>query len=347
MSGGVDSSTAAMLLADAGSEVHGLFMRTGVTVGEGDAKTCCSAADAEDARRVADLLGIHFHVLNLSRDFDRLIGDFLESYRVGRTPNPCVMCNDVLKFGKLLACADSLGASKVATGHYARVERRQGRWALRRGCTRTKDQTYVLAALSQDQLARAAFPVGDLEKEDVRRLARARRLPVSDKGESQDICFVPEGDYRKLLRDSGVPLQPGKMVDSSGSVLGDHDGIELFTVGQRRGLGRAFGEPRYVVRIDAARREVVIGPEEELYGRELRTGKVNWVSCAPTHEPFRANVQIRYQHQAAPAEVAVDENHCASVTFDNPQRAITPGQLAAFYEDEYLAASAWIDHAGQ
>ena len=347
MSGGVDSSVAAMLLADAGAEVHGLFMRTGVTVGEGAARTCCSAPDAEDARRVADVLGIRFHVLNFSREFDKLIADFLASYRRGRTPNPCIVCNDVLKFGKLLAYADSLGAAKVATGHYARVERRQGRWALRRARTRTKDQTYVLAALSQNQFARAAFPVGDLEKEDVRRLARSRGLPVSDKSESQDICFVPGGDYRELLRDSEIPLHPGKMVDSSGAVLGDHEGIELFTVGQRRGLGRAFGEPRYVVRIDPDRHEVVVGPEEELYELKLRTGKINWVSRALTPEPFRANVQIRYQHEAAPADVAVDENDCAAVTFDRPQRAITPGQLAVLYEGEYVIAGGWIEGPGE
>jgi len=343
MSGGVDSSVAAMLLADEGADVHGLFMRTGVTVGRGAARTCCSAADAEDARRVADVLGIRFHVLNFSRDFDKLIADFLASYRRGRTPNPCIVCNDVLKFGKLLAYADSLGASKVATGHYARVERRQRRWALRRARTCTKDQTYVLAALSQDQLARAAFPVGDLEKEDVRNLARRRGLPVSEKGESQDICFVPGGDYRELLRESAIPLHPGKMVDSSGAVLGDHEGIELFTIGQRRGLGRAFGEPRYVLRINPDRREVVVGPGEELYERELRTGRINWVSCAPTPEPFRADVQIRYQHKAAPADVAVDDNDCAAVTFDDPQRAITPGQLAVVYQDEYVAAAGWIE----
>jgi len=347
MSGGVDSSVAAMRLADAGAEVHGLFMRTGVTAGEGAARTCCSAADAEDARRVADVLGIRFHVLNFSRDFDKLIADFLASYRCGRTPNPCIVCNDVLKFGRLLAYADSLGAAKVATGHYARVERREDRWALRRARMRTKDQTYVLAALSQDQLARAAFPVGDLEKEDVRRLARQRGLPVSDKGESQDICFVPGGDYRKLLRESGVNLQPGKMVDSSGAVLGDHEGIELFTVGQRRGLGRAFGEPRYVLRIDPGRREVVVGPEEELYERRLRTGRINWVSRPPTRDPFRADVQLRYQHTAAPAEIAVDENDCAAVTFDDPQRAITPGQLAVLYEGEYVAAGGWIEKASE
>lgn len=347
MSGGVDSSAAAMLLSDVGAEVHGLFMRTGVTAGEGAGKTCCSAADAEDARRVADVLGIRFHVLNFSRDFQTLIDDFLSSYRRGRTPNPCIVCNDVLKFGKLRAHADLLGAGKVGTGHYARVEQREGRWALRRGRTGKKDQTYVLAALSQEQLAGAVFPVGDLEKEEVRRLARERGLPVSDKGESQDVCFVPEGDYRELLRESGVPLQSGKMVDSCGKVLGSHEGIELFTVGQRRGLGLAFGAPRYVIRIDAVRREVVVGPEEELYGRTLRTGAVNWVSRAPTREPFRAEVQIRYRHKAAPATIVVDENDCAVVSFDAPQRAVTPGQMAVFYEGEYVAAGGWIEKANE
>ena len=341
MSGGVDSSVAALRLVEAGYDVHGLFMRTGVR--QEGATTCCSLADAQDARRVADSLGIAFHVLNFERDFDAMIASFVESYRQGRTPNPCITCNDTLKFGKLLGYADMLGASGVATGHYARVERRGDRWALRRAVTASKDQSYVLFALSQAQLARATFPVGELEKDQVRALARRGALPVSGKEESQDICFVPGGDYRQLLAERGVGLQPGKIVDSSGEVLGEHEGIERFTIGQRRGLGLAFGAPRYVIAIRADRREVVIGPEEELYHARFRTGKVNWVTHAPTRASFRAAVQIRYRHTPAPATVDVDETDCATVTFDAPQRAITPGQAAVMYEGECVAAGAWIE----
>ena len=342
MSGGVDSSTAAMLLAEQGYDVHGLFMRSGVGVVEGARRSCCSLADAPDARRVADALGCPFHVLNFEQEFSELIGDFLAAYRQGRTPNPCIVCNDLLKFGKLIYYADVLGAEKVATGHYARVERVGERWGLRRGVDGTKDQSYVLFALSQDQLARALYPVGDLRKDEVRELARLKGLPVSQKPESQDICFVPEGDYRALFRAKGVPLHPGKIVDSAGKVLGEHEGIELFTIGQRR-LGRSFGEPRYVIAIDAPGASVVIGPEADLYSPTFRTGKINWVTRPPTRETFRAHVQIRHRHEAAPATVEVDEENRATVTFDIPQRAITPGQAAVFYEGEYVAAGGWID----
>jgi len=343
MSGGVDSSTAAMVLAKQGYEVHGLFMRTGTGREEGGRRACCSLADAEDARRVALKLGMAFHVLNFERGFSKLIENFVDAYQSGRTPNPCIVCNDVLKFGKLIYYADALGAGSVATGHYARVEERGDRYQLRRGSDAEKDQSYVLFALSQGQLSRAVFPLGEMKKEEVRKLSRDGGLPVSEKEESQDICFVPGGDYRALLRERGVALSPGKIVDSAGIVVGEHEGIECFTVGQRRGLGGGFAEPQYVVEVNAETREVVIGPSEELYRKRFRTGPVSRVSRGTTRDGFRADVQIRYQHKAAPALVEVDAEGCATVTFEEPQRAITPGQAAVFYEGDCVAAGAWIE----
>ena len=343
MSGGVDSSTAAMLLAEQGYEVHGLFMRTGVEARDAGRRTCCSMADAQDARRVAAKMGISFHLLNFERGFGKVIEDFVEAYRQGRTPNPCIVCNDVLKFGQLIHYADALGAGSVATGHYARVEKSGERCRLRRGADGDKDQSYVLFALSQEQLSRAVFPLGGMKKDEVRRLARDGGLPVSEKQESQDICFVPSGDYRDLLREKGVTLSPGKIVDSAGKVLGEHKGIEHFTVGQRRGLGGGFAEPQYVIEVRAETREVVIGPSEELYRKRFRTGPVNWISRSATRDAFRAEVQIRYQHKAASACVEADREGCATVTFEGPQRAITPGQAAVFYEGEYVAAGGWIE----
>ena len=344
MSGGVDSSTAAYLLKAQGYEVVGLFMRTGVTVAEeAGGRRCCSLADAEDARRVARHLDIAFYAVNCKAEFDRLIEDFCTEYRRGRTPNPCVRCNTELKFGKLLRYAQALEAQHVATGHYARVDRRGRRWVLRRGMDPAKDQSYFLFGLEQGQLARALFPLGELTKAEVRARARDARLPVHEKPESQDICFVPESSYRTLLEERLGPSKPGKLVDMAGEVLGEHPGCAGFTVGQRRGLGIAMGEPYYVVAIQPETNTVVVGPEAALYARTCYVRALVWGALSGLRLPRAAQVQIRYQHQAAPGSICPTGVGEVGVQFAEPQRAITPGQAAVFYDDDVVLAGGWID----
>ncbi len=344
MSGGVDSSTAACLLRQQGYEVVGLFMRTGVTVAEeAGGRRCCSLADAEDARRVARHLDVAFYTVNCKTEFDRLIEEFCAEYARGRTPNPCIRCNTDLKFGKLLRYAHALGAQHVATGHYARVGRRDRRWVLRRGMDPAKDQSYFLFALEQGQLERALFPLGELTKDEVRAMAREAGLPVHQKPESQDICFVPESSYRTLLKERLGPSQPGKLVDLEGKVLGEHPGCEGFTVGQRRGLGIAMGEPYYVVAIESESNRVVVGPEAALYARRCYVRALVWGALSGLRLPRAAQVQIRYQHRAAPASICATGIDEVGVLFDEPQRSITPGQAAVFYEDDVVLAGGWID----
>lgn len=344
MSGGLDSSTAAYLLRREGYEVIGLFMRTGVPAAdEPGRRRGCGPADAEDARRVARQLDIPLYVLNCKTDFDRLIEDFCREYARGRTPNPCIRCNTEIKFGKLLRYAHALGARQVATGHYARVERRGGRWVLRRGVDRRKDQSYFLFALSQEQLSRALFPLGGMTKEEVREVARRAGLPVEEKPESQDICFVPESSYRSLLRERLGPSKPGPLVDLKGRVLGEHPGCEGFTVGQRRGLGIAMGEPYYVVAIHPETNTVVVGPEEALYARLCYVRRLVWGAIAGLRLPRRAQVQVRYQHRAAEALICPSGRDEVGVRFDEPQRAITPGQAAVFYEGDVVLGGGWLE----
>jgi tRNA-specific 2-thiouridylase len=343
MSGGVDSSVAAMRLAREGHEVIGLFMRTGVEGADTGRRTCCSLADAEDARAVARALDIRFHVLNFDVEFRALIDHFCDSYARGRTPNPCILCNRDFKFGRLLRFADALGASHVATGHYARLARDNGRTVMRRGADRAKDQSYVLFCLSQQQLARALFPLGDFTKEEVRGMAAEAGLPVRQKPESQDICFVPDRDYGRLLRER-IPdrLHPGPVKSTAGETLAEHPGIAFFTIGQRHGLGVALGRPAYVVRIDADTSTVVVGDRDDLLAAELVAERVNWVSAASAAEAARCGVQIRYQHRPAPASLAPLDGDCVRVRFDEPQRAVTPGQAAVFYRDDLLLGGGWI-----
>ncbi len=344
MSGGVDSSTAACLLSQQGYEVVGLFMRTGVTAAEeAGGRRCCSLADAEDARRVARHLDVAFYTVNCKTEFDRLIDDFCAEYTRGRTPNPCIRCNTDLKFGKLLRYAHALEAQHVATGHYARVGRRDRRWVLRRGIDPTKDQSYFLFALEQGQLERALFPLGELTKDEVRAMAREAGLPVHEKPESQDICFVPESSYRTLLKERLGPSRPGKLVDLEGKVLGEHPGCEGFTVGQRRGLGIAMGEPYYVVAIEPESNTVVVGPQAALYARRCYVRALVWGALSGLRLPRAAQVQIRYQHRATPASICPTGIDEVGVLFDEPQRAITPGQAAVFYEDDVVLAGGWID----
>jgi tRNA-specific 2-thiouridylase len=348
MSGGVDSSTAAFLLKEQGYEPIGLFMRTGVEAAdESGARTCCSLADAEDARRVASRLAMPFYVLNCKAEFDRLIDEFCGEYARGRTPNPCVRCNSELKFGKLLRYALGLEARHVATGHYARVERRGGRWALRRGTDPKQDQSYFLFGLDQGQLAHGLFPLGELTKAEVRRIAAEAGLPVHEKPGSQDICFVPEGSYRDILDQRGSSDGPGPIVDAEGRQVGTHPGATHFTIGQRRGLGVAMGEPYYVVAIEPETNTVVIGPEPALYSRLCRVRGLTWGAATGIRLPRRADVQIRYQHLAAPATICPTGEGEVGIHFDEPQRAITPGQAAVFYHGDTVLGGGWIDRVAR
>ncbi len=347
MSGGVDSSVAAHLLAEAGHQPVGVFMRSGVALRETEdgVPRCCSAADAEDARRVAGRLGIPFYVLNFAPDFERLIDRFCAEYGRGRTPNPCVLCNRDLKFGRLFEYADLVGAAFVATGHYARVEWTAGRWRLKRGLDREKDQSYVLFPVPPQRLERVRLPLGEMRKADVRDLARRLRLPVRDKPESQEICFVT-GTIGELVRERRPELvRPGPILDLEGNELGRHDGVVHYTVGQRRGLGVAMGEPRYVVEIRPETAAVVIGPAEALASRGLVAEGMVWHERVPA-EPIRADVQIRYRHPAAPAWVERLDGGRADVRFDEPVRAVAPGQAAVLYRDDRVLGGGWIQRQG-
>ena len=348
MSGGVDSSVAAALLKEQGYAPVGVFMRSGVTVPEGSGggrPRCCSAADADDARRVAAGLGIPFYVLNFARDFERLINRFAAEYGRGRTPNPCILCNRDLKFGRLFEYADLIGARWIATGHYARAEWEAGRWRLKRGLDRAKDQSYVLFPVRPARLERVRLPLGERTKAEVRRIARHLGLPVRDKPESQEICFVT-GSVGDLVRSRRPDLvRPGPILDLAGRQVGRHQGVVHFTIGQRRGLGVALGRPRYVAEIRAADAAVVIGPAEAVRAGGLVAEEVVWHAPVPA-EPIRADVQIRYRHRAAGAWLTRLEGGRAEVRFDEPQHAVTPGQAAVFYRDDRVLGGGWIEKQG-
>ena len=355
MSGGVDSSAAAVLLRRSGYEVIGLFMRSGATeevcatsstsvlpvLGAKPHKQgCCSASDAADARRVADALDIPFHALNFRDAFGRIKDYFADEYFAGRTPNPCVMCNNWLKFGRLWDFAVQVGATKIASGHYARVAAGSDAPALLRGADRSKDQSYVLFGLERELLSNVLFPVGDQTKATIRELARETGLRVADKPDSQEICFVPDNDYAGFVRrHRGERDTAGELVDTAGAVVGKHAGYEKFTVGQRKGLGVAFGAPRFVVRIEPETKRVVIGTHEQLGRRELRADRCNWLTDLPP--AFRCTAQIRYQHRPAGAEVVRTDDGFA-VTFDEPQYGVAPGQACVLYDGDRVLGGGWI-----
>lgn len=347
MSGGVDSSVAALLLQRAGADVVGFFLRNGVVAaGPGSSRSCCSVSDAADARLVADQLGIPFYAIDVSRPFQRIIDGFVDAYRNGTTPNPCVACNVDVKFGHLLELARSIGADAVATGHYARNDCVDGRWRLLRARDTAKDQSYVLSTLRQDQLAAARFPLGNATKAEVREWAREARLPVADKLESQEICFVPTGDYREFLRERAPEaFAGGELVDAEGAVVGTHDGVAGFTVGQRKGLRKAFGEPRHVVGIDPGTRRVTIGTREQASAVAFEVASAHWVSIAepPPGTTVRADVRIRHRHTATPASVTVAAPGRLHIRFDEPEFAITPGQLAVAYDGDAVLAAGLIE----
>jgi tRNA-specific 2-thiouridylase len=348
MSGGVDSSVAAALLKAQGYEVIGLFMRTGATAEDVErrAKTCCSAADAIDAQNVADRLDIAFYALDFERDFARIEDYFADEYLAGRTPNPCVVCNVWLKFGKLWAYGKQAGADYVATGHYARVVRAaDGSWRVARGVDRAKDQSYVLFGLQRELLPHVVFPVGGYTKSEIRAIAREHGLPVHDKPDSQEICFVPGDDYLSFVRGRRPGFSTsGAMVDEVGNVLGEHAGIEAFTIGQRRGLGVALGSPRYVVQIEPSSRTVTIGRKECLEKPGLLAGRCNWQGPEPS-APTACLAQIRARHQAVPARAQALAAGRARIDFETRQSAITPGQVVTLYQDDLVLGGGWIEQA--
>jgi len=360
MSGGVDSSAAAALLKEQGHELVGFTMqlwnqRRGISVDEnGDPlpSRCCSLDDVYDARRVAGSLGIPFYVLNLEDDFERdVVEPFVQSYLSGETPIPCVACNSRLKFASLDRMALSLGCEKVATGHYARVDYDEAadRYRLFRGTNHLKDQSYFLWELTQDQLSRAYFPLGEMRKEEVREIIRDADPLVAKKRESQEICFVPDGKYSEFIdrylehgsRSDEMPTA-GEIVNTSGAVVGSHTGIHRYTIGQRRGLGVANEKPLYVVQIERAKNQIIVGEADELESIEFTAKGVNWVAFDEPGDAVRAKVKVRYRHEPATATIYPLPNAHARIVFDEPQRAITPGQATIFYNGEEVAGGGWI-----
>ena len=382
MSGGVDSSTVAAMLRAEGRNVIGLTMQLWnqrrLAGHEGMPESvqgrCCSIDDVYDARRVAETLGIPYYVVNHEERFERdVVRPFVEEYLAGRTPIPCSLCNNHLKFDQLLIVAQQIGADQIATGHYAQVvyDEQLNRWLLKRPADKSKDQTYFLFGLTQEQLSRTLFPLGGMTKPEVRELARKHNLAIAEKPDSQEICFVPGGDYKRFLEaylaeqeeqpariageriagEVAGEMAGGEMVTTDGKVIGEHAGVHNFTVGQRKGLGVATGSPLYVIQIKNDTRQVVVGKDEELYSRTLRARRVNLISTAELRQPMRVAVKIRHKHQPAPAIIesagestAPDE---VRVTFDEPQRAITPGQAAVFYHGDIVVGGGWIENSTQ
>ena len=360
MSGGVDSSAAAALLKEQGHELVGFTMqlwnqRRGISVDEnGDPlpSRCCSLDDVYDARRVAESLGFPFYVLNLEKDFEAAVVEpFVQSYLSGETPIPCVACNSRLKFASLDRMAQSLGCDKVATGHYARVEydHAADRYRLFRGRNHWKDQSYFLWELTQEQLSHAMFPLGEMLKSEVRDIARDANLYTAEKQESQEICFVPDGKYsefidRYLEHENRLHEMPegGEIVTAAGQKVGTHTGIHRYTIGQRRGLGIANEKPLYVVQIERAKNQIIVGEADELDSTEFIAKGVNWVAFDEPSEPVRAEVKVRYRHEPAPATIYVLPDARARIVFDEPQRAITPGQATIFYRGDEVVGGGWI-----
>ena len=360
MSGGVDSSTAAAILAHDGKTVVGLTLhlwdqtRLAGKHGIPDAPKagrCCSIDDVYDARRVAEQLGIPYYIVNQEERFERdVVRPFVDEYLAGRTPIPCSLCNNHLKFDQLLTTARSIGAECIATGHYAvnEFDAGRGRWILKRPADTAKDQTYFLFGLTQEQLSRTLFPLGHMTKPQVREVARQHALRLAEKPDSQEICFIPGGDYKQFLaayleeRGEKAPETAGELVAASGEVLGQHGGISNFTVGQRKGLGVSSPSPLYVLNIDPASHRVTVGADEELATRTLRARQLNWISIAELTAPMRVRAKIRHRHEPAWATLEPAGSDEVIATFDEPQRAVTPGQAAVFYDGDEVVGGGWI-----
>lgn len=351
MSGGVDSSVTAALLLEQGYEVIGVTMQIwdpGRTEVGGEHVGCCSLAAVEDARRVADRLGIPYYVLNFRDIFEeKVINYFTAEYLRGRTPNPCIACNRYIKFEALLDKAMGLGARYVATGHYARLgfSEEYGRYTIRRAIDRKKDQTYVLYGMTQNQIAHTLMPLGDHTKDQVRKMAAERGLPVANKAESQEICFVPDDNYRGFLQEKTMDIKPGPFLNMKGEVIGEHRGIPFYTIGQRRGLGVAAGERLYVVKIDPENNTVTLGPEKAIWGTGLIADDVNLVLYDELAGPLEVEAQVRYNGRPAPATLTILPGGKVNVHFHTPQRSITPGQAVVFYHGDYLVGGATIESA--
>jgi len=358
MSGGVDSSTVAAMLQAEGHPVIGLTMqlwnqrrlagREGMP--EQVQGRCCSIDDVYDARRVAEQLGIPYYVVNHQDRFERdVVRPFVDEYLSGRTPIPCSLCNNHLKFDQLLVTAKQIGADLLATGHYARVHYSEGRerWLLLRGQDLSKDQSYFLFGLTQEQLSQTLFPLGEMSKPTVRQKAHEYDLSLAEKPDSQEICFVPGGDYKRFIdaylgeQGEALPDTSGQLISSSGEVLGSHSGIHNFTVGQRKGLGVATGSPLYVIELRGDQRQVVVGGGDELYSSTLRAQRLNWISIDKLESPLRVKAKIRHRHQPADAEICMD-NDGVLVRFEEPQRAVTPGQAVVFYDGDIVVGGGWI-----
>ncbi|MEI8355001.1 MAG: tRNA 2-thiouridine(34) synthase MnmA [Deltaproteobacteria bacterium] len=351
MSGGVDSSVAAALLKKQGYDVIGVTMQLWDKgnishAGEEESRPCCTLEDLFDAGRVANKLDIPFHVVNYQAEFRKLVVDgFVDEYFCGRTPNPCIRCNQNLKFGVLLDKARSLGADYLATGHYARLEQdSSGMFQIHKGKDAGKDQSYFLFTLTQEQMSRVLFPLGSLTKQEVRRLAVEFELPVAKKGESQDICFVSNDDYVQFLEsERGEGELSGNIVDSSGKILGRHEGIYRYTIGQRKGLGIAWPHPLYVLGVDAERREVLVGHRDELCSTGLSAGDVNWAINEPL-SPLVALCKIRYRHNPVPSVITPLSSNRVEVRFQEPEKSVTPGQAVVFYDGDKVIGGGWIEH---
>ena len=361
MSGGVDSSVAALLTKEQGFEVLGCTMRLfdNRAAGLEEEGSCCSLDDVDDARRVAMRIGIPFYVFNYSELFEQeVIGRFARSYCCGKTPNPCIDCNRYLKFGALMRRAAELGCDKIVTGHYARVEREEstGKYLLKKAKDPSKDQSYVLYGLTQEQLAHVLFPLGEFTKEEARQIAEAHGFINARKKDSQDICFAPDGDYaaaicRHFAREEetdekksllACAFTPGDFVDREGKVLGEHRGLAHYTVGQRKGLGISADRPLYVQALDLAGNRVILGDNEDLFSRSVSVGEVHWISGEIPKEPVRCLAKIRYRHREQPCLVTAEGSR-AKITFDEPQRAATPGQSAVFYDGDVVLGGGIIE----
>jgi tRNA-uridine 2-sulfurtransferase len=346
MSGGVDSSVAAALLAGQGHDVIGLSMQLYDQRGDQPFGRCCTLDDLHDARRVAMAVGFPHYIVNFEQQFqETVISNFVREYAAGRTPLPCAHCNSDLKFSTLLDRARGLGAEQVATGHYARVARgADGRWRLTRSADREKDQSYFLFSLTQDQLAHAVFPVGSMTKPEVRAEARRLGLDVADKPDSQEICFVPDGNYASFVAGRAPEVaRAGAIVDERGTMLAQHAGVHRFTVGQRKGLGVSAGTPLYVLKIDAKTSTVTVGPRQRLDRTVLTASGVNWISVDEPANWLPVSAQIRHRHLPAAGRVRAIDPGRAEVVFDTPQPAITPGQAVVFYDGDIVVGGGWID----
>lgn len=347
MSGGVDSSVSAALLKEQGYEVTGVSLQLYDPVPKVPGcrmKTCCSLDDVLDAGRVAKKLGIPFEVIDMRAEFkEQVIDYFISEYAAGRTPNPCIRCNDLIKFDLLLKKANQMGADLLATGHYARIsDVDNGRKSLLKGLDPAKDQSYFLFTLSQEQLQQVIFPVGELEKSGVRKLASEYALPVAQKHESQEICFIPDNDYVKFLEAHGVAQKAGEIVTGDGTVIGHHSGLHRYTIGQRKGLGVAWKHPLHVRTIDTEKNQVVVGDRDELAISTLTAARATWC-ITPAVTEFRAACRIRYRHEPAPCRVVIQGDSRFTVYFDNPQSAVAPGQAAVLYDGEKVLGGGWIE----